>query len=79
MVTQQLTFAPDEIMICVNFTVTDDTITLEPNVSVVLDLTLVTIKAGVIIGFPSMTTVIVVDDDGTYVWCSVTSIFCFLL
>ena len=78
-VTQQLTFAPDETIMCVNFTVMDDTIALEPNVSVILDLTLVTIKPGVVIGSPSMTTVIVVDDDGTYVWCSVTLIFCFLL
>ena len=64
MVTQQLTFAPNETMMCVNFTVMDDTIALEPDVSVVFDLTLVTIKPGVSIGLPNVTTVIVMDDDG---------------
>ena len=63
-VTQQLTFAPNETMMCVNFTVMDDTIALEPDVSVVFDLTLVTIKPGVSIGLPNVTTVIVMDDDG---------------
>ena len=60
---EQLIFTPSESVKCVEFPLDDDDIALEPNETLIFNLTRITKKPWIIIVPPEMTTVIITDDD----------------
>ncbi len=64
---RELTFAPDDFQIAVNFSVVDDEIALEPTEILNWNLELVTLLDRVSISPFNGTLIQIIDNDGTYV------------
>ncbi len=62
---RELTFAPDDFQIAVNFSVVDDEIALEPTVILNWNLELVTLLDRVSISPFNKTLIQIIDNDGT--------------